>query len=58
MQMKIRVLGNRNPVIDGQKRPHGYECDVSQAIADQLFVNNLAEEIIAKKQKKSIKVSK
>jgi len=56
--MKIRVLGNRNPVIDGQKRPHGYECDVSQAIADQLFVNNLAEEIIAKKQKKSIKVSK
>lgn len=56
--MKIRVLGNRNPVIDGQKRPNGYECDVPQAIADQLFVNNLAEEIITKKQKKSIKVSK
>lgn len=41
--MKIKVIGNRRPWIDGKPREAGYECEVNAEIGQQMIDNGLAE---------------
>lgn len=41
--MKIKVIGNRRPWIDGKPREAGYECEVDAALGKHLVDNGLAE---------------
>ena len=41
--MKIKVIGNRGPWIDGSPRPDGWEGDVDNALGEHLVANGLVE---------------
>jgi len=40
--MKIKILGNRGPWIDGSPRPDGWEGEVDNELGEHLIENDLA----------------
>lgn len=51
--MKIRLITDRGVWLDGKRRGAGYEADVTNAEADALADNGLAEKVQTRKVKKS-----
>ena len=49
--MKVKVIGNRRPVIDGAKRDAGYTASVDNALGEHLVANGLAEQISVRARK-------
>lgn len=41
--MKIKVISNRRPWIDGKPREIGYECELDAETAQAMIDNGLAE---------------
>lgn len=49
--MKIKVLGIRNPWIDGAPRGSGWTGDVDDKVGKGLIENGLAEEVVTRARK-------
>ena len=49
--MKVKVIGNRRPVIDGAKRDAGYITNVGDVLGEHLIANGLAEQISVRARK-------
>lgn len=50
--MKIKVISNRRPWIDGQPREMGWEGEVDAASADAMIANGLVEKKMGRPAKK------
>ena len=49
--MKVKVIGNRKPVIDGAKRLHGYVAEVSDEDGQHLLSHGLVEVVETRARK-------
>ena len=50
--MQIKIIGDRQPWIDGQPREAGYECDVDADLANHLIDAGMAEKKMGRPSKK------
>jgi hypothetical protein len=50
--MKIKVISNRRPWIDGKPREMGWEGEVAAADADAMIANGLVEKKMGRPAKK------
>lgn len=49
--MKIKVIGRKRPVLDGEKRDAGYTTDVTAELGARMVANGLVEEIAPEPKK-------